>query len=121
MYELMEEVYGGEVTYRDEADRARSGSTWAQFHTHLYANFYVYQYATGIAGAHWLADRVLRGEPGAPEAYLDFIRAGSSMYPLDALRVAGVDMTSPEPVRRAFAVMASYVDRLEELLAARKL
>jgi oligoendopeptidase F len=119
MYELLEDVYGGEVTYRDDADRARSGSMWAQFHTHLYANFYVYQYATGIAGAHWLADRVLRGEPGASAAYLDFIRAGSSMYPLDALRVAGVDMTSPEPVRKAFAVMAGYVDRLEDLLAAR--
>ena len=120
MYELLEEAYGGEVTYRDDADRRRSGSTWMQFHTHLYSNFYVYQYATGIAGAHWLADRVLRGEPGATEDYLAFISAGSSLYPLDALRVAGVDMTSVEPVRKAFAVMAGYVDRLEQLLAARK-
>ena len=119
MYELLEEAYGGEVTYRDDADRRRSGSTWMQFHTHLYSNFYVYQYATGIAGAHWLADRVLRGEPHAADDYLAFISAGSSMYPLDALRVAGVDMTSTEPVRKAFAVMAEYVDRLERLLDAR--
>ena len=116
MYELLDEAYGGEVDYEEEEDRARSGITWAQFHTHLYSNFYVYQYATGIAGAHWMADRVLKGEPGAAEDYLKFISAGSSLYPLDALRAGGVDMTSREPVDRAFAVMASYVDRLEQLL-----
>ncbi len=120
MCELLDEVYGGEVEYRDDRDRERSGSTWAQFHTHLYSNFYVYQYATGIAGAHWLADRLLRGEPHAAEDYLAFIAAGSSVYPLDALRMAGVDLTSPEPVRKAFQVMAGYVDRLEQLLAARR-
>jgi oligoendopeptidase F len=117
MAELLEEVYGGEVEYEVREDRQRSGITWAEFHTHLYSNFYVYQYATGIAGAHWLADRVLRHEPGATEDYLRFISAGSSVYPLEALRMAGVDMTSPEPVRKAFAVMAGYVDRLEELVS----
>jgi oligoendopeptidase F len=112
MAELMYEVYGDEVA----RDWERVGITWAEFHTHLYSNFYVYQYATGIAGAHWLADRVLRGEPGAAEDYIKFISAGSSVYPLDALRLAGVDMASREPVRKAFEVMASYVDRLEELI-----
>lgn len=113
MAELIGEVYGGEV----EHDPDEVGITWAQFHTHLYSNFYVYQYATGIAGAHWLAGRVQRGEPGAAEAYLRFISAGSSVYPLDALRIAGVDLESPEPVRRAFETMAGYVERLDELIS----
>ena len=115
---LMMEVYGDEVEIRP-GDRERIGSTWAQFHTHLYSNFYVYQYATGIAGANWLAERVLDGDPGAAESYLAFIRSGSSLFPLDALRLAGVDMTSREPVDKAFAVMASMVDRLEQLVDAR--
>ena len=115
---LMLEVYGDEVEVRP-GDRERIGSTWAQFHTHLYSNFYVYQYATGIAGANWLAERVLEGEPGAADSYLAFIRSGSSLFPLDALRLAGVDMTSREPVEKAFAVMTSMVDRLEQLVDAR--
>ena len=66
MADLIGEVYGGEV----EMDRERVGITWAQFHTHLYSNFYVYQYATGIAGAHALAERVLSGGPDAAQDYL---------------------------------------------------
>ena len=111
--DLFAEGYGGEV----EVDRERVGITWAQFPTHLYSNFYVYQYATGIAGAHVLAEGVLEGHPGAAARYLDFLRCGSSRYPLDALRLAGVDLTSPEVLERGFAVLASTVERLEGLLA----
>ncbi|MDQ6917893.1 MAG: oligoendopeptidase F [Candidatus Dormibacteraeota bacterium] len=118
MADLMIEVYGDEVELR-EGDRDRIGSTWAQFHTHLYSNFYVYQYATGIAGANWLAERVMAGEQGAAENYLAFIKTGSSLFPLDALRLAGVDMTRREPVEKAFAVMASMVERLERLVDER--
>jgi oligoendopeptidase F len=113
MADLFEEGYGGEVAM----DRDRVGITWAQF-GHLYANFYVYQYATGIAGAHALADGVLAGEPGANERYLGFLKAGGSKYPLDALKDAGVDLTSPEPVEKAFAMLAEMVERLEVLLGA---
>ena len=112
MADLLAEAYGGEV----ELDRRRSGIMWAQFSTHLYMNFYPYQYATGIAGAHALVERVRSGEPDAAGRYLRFLSAGSSMYPLDALRMAGVDLASREPVDRAFRVLAGYVDRLEELL-----
>ena len=66
-------------------DRERIGITWAEFSTHLYANFYVYQYATGIAGAHALAAKVAAGEPGAVDRSLEFLSAGGSCYPLDAL------------------------------------
>jgi oligoendopeptidase F len=111
---LMMEVYGSEVEVT-ERDRERIGSTWAQFHTHLYSNFYVYQYATGIAGADHLVQRVADGDPGAAESYLAFLKSAGSMYPLDGLRLAGVDMTSPEPVQAAFATLARMVSRLEEL------
>ncbi|MGN6811443.1 MAG: oligoendopeptidase F [Thermomicrobiales bacterium] len=112
MADLFREAYGPGVTLNDD----QVGITWAQFPTHLYANFYVYQYATGISGAHALAQGVLAGTPGAVERYLNFLRAGSSVYPLDALREAGVDLTSPEPVRQAFGVLKGMVDRLERLL-----
>jgi len=66
-----------------------------------------------------LAERVLGGDRDAVESYIRFLSAGSSLYPLDALRMAGVDMSSPEPVNKAFQVMAGYVERLERLLAAK--
>ncbi len=108
--DLFAEAYGPGVV----VDRERDGITWAQF-GHLYSPFYVYQYATGISGAHALARGVLDGEPGAVERYLDFLRAGGSAYPLDILRTAGVDLASPEPVEETFAVLALLVDRLESL------
>jgi len=108
---LFEEGYGGEM----HVDPERAGITWAQF-AHLYANFYVFQYATGIAAAHALAQGVLDGKPDAAASYLAFLKAGASLYPLDALKLAGVDMTGPAPVEAAFAVLARYVDRLETLV-----
>jgi oligoendopeptidase F len=110
MADLFAEAYGPGV----EVDRERDGITWAQFQ-HLYAPFYVYQYATGISGAHALARGVLDGELGTVDRYLGFLRAGDSAYPLDVLRSAGVDLASPEPVEETFAVLSSLVDRLEAL------
>src|SRR5437899_6428076 len=118
MADLMLEVFGSEVDVSGR-DRDRIGSTWAQFHTHLYSNFYVYQYATGIAAADHLVGRVAAGDEKAVESYRAFLRSAGSMYPLEGLRMAGVDMTSPEPVEAAFATLASMVDRLETLTPAR--
>ena len=115
MTELFREGYGDEVVI----DAERIGITWAQFPTHLYANFYAYQYATGISGAHALAAGVLKGAPDAAERYLAFLKAGDSLYPLDALKLAGVDLTTPEPVEQTFGVLAQLVDRLEQALARR--
>jgi oligoendopeptidase F len=112
MADLFHEGYGDEV----EFDADRIGITWAEFPTHLYMNFYVFQYATGIAAAHALVQRVLeQGEPAAAK-YLDFLRAGSSQYPIDALMSAGVDMNSPEPVEAAFRYLDDMVERLAVLL-----
>ena len=115
MADLFAEGYRSEVV----VDRGRVGNTWAQFSTHLYSNFYVYQYATGIAGAHALAAPILAGEAGAAERYInEFLKAGGSRFPLEVLRRAGVDLASPEPIERTFAIMASYIDRLEALVKA---
>ena len=111
MADLFTEAYGDAMA----PDRDRVGITWAQFHTHLYSRFYVYQYATGISGAHALAAAVGRSDPKAAERYLAFLRAGGSKFPLDALRDAGVDLASPAPVRETFDVLAALVDRLEGL------
>ncbi len=111
MADLLTEGYGPGA----KVDRQRDGMLWATF-PHLFEDYYVYQYATGIAGANALAGRVLRGEPGAAESYKRFLSSGSSEYPLDILRKAGVDLTRPEPMEQAFTVMSSYVDRLEKLL-----
>jgi oligoendopeptidase F len=112
MADLLADAYGTEV----EMDRRRSGILWAQFSSHLYRNFYPYQYSTGIAAAHALADAVVTEGAPAAQRYRQFLAAGGSMYPLDALRLAGVDMSTREPLDRGFAVLARYVDRLEELL-----
>ena len=111
LYTLFQRAYGPAM----RVDPARDGIVWAQF-PHLYENFYVYQYASGIAAANALADGVLRDAPGATEGYLRFLSVGGSLYPLEALRLAGIDMTTPEPLDRAFGVLASFVDRLERLL-----
>ncbi len=101
-------------------DKDRIGITWAQFQ-HMYMNFYVYQYATGISAAHALAKSVKQGNQEAIDRYIEFLGAGGSVYPLDALKSAGVDMNEPEPVENAFEVMAGYVDRLEELVDTGKI
>ena len=101
-------------------DRERSGILWAQFSTHLYANFYAYQYATGISAAHQLLEQFTAAPDTARETYLRFLKSGGSLDPIDALREAGVDMLSPEPVQATFRTLAGYVDRLEELLLKRK-
>ncbi len=118
--DLFAEGYGDEIPYVDELDRQRSGITWAQFSGHLYANFYVFQYATGISAAHALATGILaesaNGQNNAAERYLAFLKAGGSLDPIDALQAAGVDMATPQPVGAAFDVLEGYVDRLEELV-----
>ena len=68
------------------------------------------------SGAHALAAGMLGGAPGAVDNYMAFLRAGSSLYPIDALKLAGVDLTTPEPVESAFSYLAGLVDQLEGLL-----
>jgi oligoendopeptidase F len=111
MADLFSEGYGAEM----HIDRQRVGITWATF-GHLYVDYYVFQYATGISGANALANGIRSGELGAVDDYLSFLQAGGSMYPLDALRMAGVDLTEPAAVEVAFDALSGLVDRLEELV-----
>ncbi|HEY6042428.1 MAG TPA: M3 family metallopeptidase, partial [Anaerolineae bacterium] len=120
MIDLCADLFAEGFGNRVMLDRERVGITWAQFPTHLYSNFYVFQYTTGIAGAHALAEGVLTRRPNAVENYLAFLSAGSSLYPLDALKLAGVDLTTPEPIETTFGVMERYVDTLERLIKARR-
>ena len=113
MADLLAEGFGDAMAM----DRERDGIMWTEFQ-HLYANFYVFQYATGISAAHALAQGILDGKPNAAANYLGFLKAGGSLYPMDALKLAGVDMTTPEAVERTYGVLAGYVDRLAALTRA---
>jgi len=110
MTELFAEGYGDFM--QDEAER--TGITWATFQ-HLYVPYYTFQYATGISAAHALADGILAGDEEARDNYLTFLKSGSAVYPLDALKIAGVDMSTPEAVEKTFEVLAQMVDKLDEL------
>ncbi len=82
---------------------------------HFYNAFYVYKYATGIAASIALSKRVLEGGEKEKNDYLTFLRSGGSRYPIDALRVAGVDMADPSAVKETAEYFNSLLDRLEEL------
>jgi len=91
------------------------GIEWARI-PHFYYNFYVFQYATGISAALALSDKVINGNEKDLENYLNFLKGGSSRYPIDMLKMAGVDMTSPLPVQAAIEKFNRLVDQLENLL-----
>ncbi|HSJ89871.1 MAG TPA: oligoendopeptidase F [Anaerolineales bacterium] len=114
MIDLMADLFAEGFGPDFDMDRERVGMTWSTF-GHLFADYYVYAYATGISAAHSLAGGILRGEPNAVENYLGFLKSGSSDYSLNVLKKAGVDMTTPKAVEDTFAVMEGYIDRLEEL------
>ena len=91
------------------------GLEWARI-PHFYYNYYVYQYATGISAATALSKQILEeGEP-AVERYVEFLKSGSSDYPIEVLKKAGVDMTKAEPIREALKVFEEKLNELESLL-----
>lgn len=102
--------FGPEVVLDDEI-----ALEWARI-PHFYSAFYVYKYATGFSAATSLKEQILReGEP-AVKRYIDFLKAGSSDYPLNVLRKAGVDLTKPEPVQEALDYFGRLVDELGKLV-----
>jgi oligoendopeptidase F len=83
---------------------------------HFYSAFYVYKYATGIAAAISICERIIsKGEP-AIEDYLNFLKMGGSDFPINELKMAGVDMSSPKPVVNAIKHFEGLVDKLETLM-----
>src|SRR5947207_2519707 len=83
---------------------------------HFYHAFYVYKYATGVSAAAALSQRVLSGESGTVEAYLNFLHSGGSKFPLETLKAAGVDMTTSAPIESALRLFEQRLDELEALL-----
>ncbi|HET9599439.1 MAG TPA: oligoendopeptidase F [Anaeromyxobacteraceae bacterium] len=92
-----------------------------QYIPHFYSEFYVYQYATSLVASTSLARGVLeeaaRGGTAKRDAYLRLLRSGGSKYPVDLLREAGVDMTTPAPFRAAMAEMNATMDEMEKILS----
>lgn len=107
----------GELNQRYYGDAVEPGGEivkeWARI-PHFYYNFYVYQYATGFAAATALANNVVHGNNDQKEAYLNFLKSGSSDYPVEIMKHAGVDMTKPDYLEEAFT---TFAQRLAEFKA----
>jgi len=84
--------------------------------SHFYRNFYVYKYATSLAGAAAFSREILDGDKEALNRYLGLLKAGGSDYPIDIVKTAGVDLSSPEPVNRTVELFADLVGQMEKLL-----
>ena len=91
------------------------GLEWSRI-PHFYYNYYVYQYATGFSAAAALSNGILTEGAPAVERYINFLKAGSSDYPIEVLKKAGVDMTSNQPILDACKVFDEKLTELEQLL-----
>ena len=107
---LLEKYFGSEMVLEAESDLEGLRIP------HFYRAFYVYKYATGISAALALAERVLSGGEVERRDYFGFLKSGGSRFPIESLKAAGVDMSSPAPVEAACAVFGRLVDELERLL-----
>ncbi|MFQ5490917.1 MAG: M3 family metallopeptidase, partial [Phycisphaerae bacterium] len=108
--QIMKKYYGPAYTHDDLVD-----SYWIRI-PHFYYNFYVYKYATSYCAASNIARRIMANEPGAVDNYLSFLKAGSSKYSIDLLKMAGVDMSSPQPYADCMKLFEDLLDQTEEVL-----
>ena len=107
---LLEKYFGPDMVFEEESDLEGLRIP------HFYRAFYVYKYATGISASLALAERVVSGGAKERDDYFAFLKSGGSRFPLESLKVAGVDMSSPAPVEAACKAFARLVDELEKLL-----
>lgn len=108
--ELLEQYFGPEMHFEDSSDMEGLRIP------HFYSAFYVYKYATGISAALALAERVCSGGKTERNDYFAFLKSGGSRYPIESLKVAGVDMESAEPIQSALDKFSQIVDELERQL-----
>lgn len=109
-YEELNAKYYGTAVEKDDTIKYE----WARI-PHFYNAFYVYKYATGYSAATAISNKILTdGEP-ARKAYIEFLKTGESDYPIQLLKIAGVDMSSPEPVEKAMETFNSLLDEFEKL------
>ncbi len=87
---------------------------WARI-PHFYNSFYVYKYATGFSAATSFSKQILEEGKPAVDRYLGFLKSGGSDYSINILAKAGVDMSSPEPIREAMSVFESVIEQMEQL------
>ena len=106
---LNQEYYGPDMVVDDHI-----AMEWARI-PHFYYNYYVFQYATGYSAAIALSRKILAEGESAVKDYLGFLSGGCSKSPIDLLKGAGVDMTSPEPVEQALALFGQLLDEMEAL------
>jgi len=111
LYKKIYQKYWGPEMFVPEEEQY----TWARI-PHFYYNYYVYQYATGFAASEVLAKKVKTEGDNAVNGYLNFLKAGSSDYPINILKSAGVDMNSPEPVQAISNRMNEVLNEMENLL-----
>lgn len=112
-YALNKKYFGEEDIVIDE----EIGLEWARI-PHFYYNYYVYQYATGFSAATALSKQILEeGEPAVNRYIKEFLSAGSSDYPIEVLKKAGVDMNSSEPISNACKVFEEKLNEMEQLLS----
>ena len=110
-YEKLNSMYFGNALSKDDYIKYE----WARI-PHFYHSFYVYQYATGFSAATAISKRILKEGENAVKDYRRFLTLGSSMYPVDELKLAGVDMSKPEPIRDAMEMFKSLVDEFETMI-----
>ncbi len=110
-YDLNKKYFGEDIVVDEEI-----GLEWARI-PHFYYNYYVYQYATGYSAATALSNQILEEGQPAVDRYLEFLKAGSSDYPIEVLKKAGVDMTSSTPIEEACKVFEEKLNEMEELLS----
>ena len=106
-HQLNQDYFGSEMTVDSQIDYE-----WERI-PHFYTPFYVYQYATGFSAAVAISSRIIMGEPGALEGYRKFLSGGCSMKPVELLKLAGVDMSSAEPVDRALEFFEELLHEFE--------
>ncbi len=111
MYYGLNKKYFGETVTVDE-DIAME---WSRI-PHFYSSFYVYKYATGFSAATAIAEKILTEGKPEVDKYLEFLKSGGSNYPLELLKIAGVDLSTPQPIQDALDVFEKTLDELEELL-----
>ncbi|MDZ5470358.1 oligoendopeptidase F [Bacillus sp. 31A1R] len=110
-YELNKKYFGEDIVIDEEI-----GLEWSRI-PHFYYNYYVYQYATGFSAATALSKQILEEGQPAVDRYLEFLKAGSSDYPIEVLKKAGVDMTSSKPIEDACKVFEEKLNEMESLLS----
>ena len=110
-YEALNDKYYGPAVERDDTIRYE----WARI-PHFYNAFYVYKYATGYSAATAICSKILTEGKPAADAYIDFLKTGESDYPIELLKIAGVDMSGPEPIEKAMDKFNEILDEFEGMV-----